>query len=66
MNEDFATAVKKTLAHPKCKGLTFWPTSGGKWLVSIAWENRSNWIENADVNPMMALFKTMAEFERRI
>lgn len=66
MSPDFATAVKETLKHPKCKGLTFWPTSEGNWMVSVAWEGRSTWICNIDVNPMMALYKTMSEFERRI
>lgn len=66
MSPEFHVAVKETLLHPKCKGLTFWPTSEGRWLVSIAWTNKSTWIENSDPNPLMALYKTLAEFERRI
>lgn len=58
--------MRETLAHPKCKGITFWPTSEGGFMVSLAWITTSSMIVMYDHNPMMALYKCMVEFERRI
>lgn len=66
MNADFATAVKDIVKHPRCKGLTMWPTAEGRFTVSIMLDNRSNCLTFIDGNPMAALYKAMLEFERRV
>jgi hypothetical protein len=66
VNADFASAVKDIVKHPRCKGVTIWPTAEGRFMATIMLDSRSNCLVQIDANPMAALYKAMLEFERRI
>lgn len=65
MADDFASHLRQTLKHPRCKGLTFWPLPDGRWQVNIAIDNKSNWNVNVDENPLMALWRCMERLKIR-
>jgi hypothetical protein len=65
MNADFAKAVKEAIVHPRCKGINIFPTSEGRYQVSIFVDSRNNADVHVDANPMTALYRALVSFERR-